>query len=92
NQIEEVPDFEADSPSWLKKESSFDHIPLIQVISELERQYNLKINVKDINTNSLFTGTFTHTNEKTALDAITIPLQISYKIEGKTVIFYKNAN
>ncbi|WPR70828.1 FecR domain-containing protein [Flavobacterium sp. NG2] len=92
NQIENVADFEANAPSWLQKESSFDRIPLIQVINELERQYGLKINTKDINTDSLFTGTFTHTNEKTALDAITIPLQIRYKIEGKTVIFYKNAN
>lgn len=92
NQIENATDFEADGPSWLKKESSFDRIPLTQVISELERQYDFTVNAKAIDTTVLFTGTFTHSNQKIALDAITIPLQISYKIEGKTVIFYKNAN
>ncbi|WP_418263013.1 FecR family protein [Flavobacterium faecale] len=91
DQIETVADFVAQSPSWLQQESSFENIPLSQVISELERQYDLKINTKDINTSVLFTGTFTHKNEKVALDAITIPLQIHYKIEGKTVIFYNHA-
>ncbi|WP_366183544.1 FecR family protein [Flavobacterium ovatum] len=92
NQIENIPDFNANTPSWLQQESSFENIPLVQVISELERQYILKIKTDGIDTAVLFTGTFTHKNEKVALDAITIPLQISYKIEGKTVIFYKNGN
>ncbi|WP_220761932.1 FecR family protein [Flavobacterium sp. UMI-01] len=92
NQIENVADFTVSSPSWLQQESSFESIPLSQVISELKRQYDLKITTKDIDTSVLFTGTFTHKNTTIALEAITIPLQIRYKIEGKTVIFYKHAN
>jgi ferric-dicitrate binding protein FerR (iron transport regulator) len=92
NQIEKVSDFNAESPSWLQQESSFESIPLIQVISELERQYGLKIKIDGIDATVLFTGSFTHKNEKVALDAITIPLQIRYKTEGKTVIFYDHAN
>jgi transmembrane sensor len=88
NNIEDVPDFVAQNPSWMQQESSFDRIPLNQVIAELERQYDLKIKTEGIDTSKLFTGSFTHKNEKIALAAITIPLKLSYKLEGKTVIFY----
>lgn len=88
NQIENVPDSNAENPSWIQQESSFDRIPLDQVIAELERQYDLKITVKGVDLTKLFTGSFTHNDKKIALEAITIPLKLSYKIEGKTVIFY----
>ncbi|UQD57134.1 FecR family protein [Flavobacterium sp. K5-23] len=88
NTIEDVPDFNAQNPSWMQKESSFDRIPLDQVIAELERQYDIKIKIEGVDTSKLFTGSFTHSNKKIALEAITIPLKLSYKLEGKTVIFY----
>lgn len=88
NTIEEVPDFNAQNPSWMQQESSFDRIPLDQVIAELERQYDIKIKTEGVDTSKLFTGSFTHKNQKIALEAITIPLKLSYKIEGKTIVFY----
>ena len=86
--IENVEDFNAQNPSWIQQESSFNNIPLDQVIAELERQYDLKIKVKGVDTSKLFTGSFTHTDKEIALQAVTIPLKLSYKIEGKTIIFY----
>ncbi|MFV5687871.1 FecR family protein [Flavobacterium sp. ZT3R25] len=86
--IENVEDFNAQNPSWIQQESSFKKIPLNQVISELERQYDIKIKVEGVDTSKLFTGSFTHTNKEIALQAVTIPLQLSYRIQGKTVIFY----
>ena len=86
--IENVEDFNAQNPSWIQQESSFNKIPLDQVIAELERQYDIKIKVKDVDTSKLFTGSFTHTNKEIALQAVTIPLKLSYKIQGKTIIFY----
>lgn len=88
NTIEDVPDFNAQNPSWMQQESSFDRIPLDQVIAELERQYDLKIKTEGVDTSKLFTGSFTHKDQKIALEAITIPLKLSYKIEGKTIVFY----
>ncbi|KDN56380.1 FecR family protein [Flavobacterium seoulense] len=90
-QIENVEDFDAQHPSWLQKESSFTRVPLHQVIAELERQYDIKIETKEIDTSKLFTGSFTHTDQKIALEAVTIPLQLSYSIKGENVIFYKYA-
>ncbi|MES2239245.1 MAG: FecR domain-containing protein [Bacteroidota bacterium] len=90
-QIENVEDFDTQNPSWMQKESTFTRVPLNQVIAELERQYDIKIKTENIDTSKLFTGSFTHTNQKIALEAVTIPLQLSYSIKGKTVIFYKYA-
>lgn len=86
--IENIEDFDAKNPSWIQQESSFNSIPLDQVIAELERQYDIKIKIEGVDTSKLFTGSFTHTSEKIALQAVTIPLQLSYRIQGKTVIFY----
>jgi ferric-dicitrate binding protein FerR (iron transport regulator) len=88
-QIEAVDDSAAENPSWMQQESSFTGIPLDQVIAELERQYDIKIKADDVDTSKLFTGSFTHNNQKIALEAVTIPLKLSYKIEGKTIVFYK---
>jgi len=76
------------NPSWIQQESSFSKIPLNQVIAELERQYDIKIKVKGVDTSKLFTGSFTHTDKEIALQAVTIPLQLSYSTEGKNIIFY----
>ncbi|MDA6070386.1 FecR family protein [Flavobacterium sp. AC] len=86
--IETVDDFVVQKPSWLLQESSFDKIPLTQVIAEMERQYNISIKVEAVDTTKLFTGSFTHTNKQIALESVTIPLQLSYKIQGNVIIFY----
>ncbi|TDE05745.1 FecR family protein [Flavobacterium sandaracinum] len=86
--IEKIADFSTKNPSWLEQESSFIKIPLNQVIAELERQYDVKIKAEGVNTSKLFTGSFTHTDKDIALQAITIPLKLSYKIKGKTILLY----
>ena len=87
--IQIVDDFNAKNPSWIQAESSFERIPLSQVIAELERQYNLSVTFNDVDDSQLFTGTFTHKDKNIALQSITIPLKLSYKIEGKNVTLYK---
>ena len=87
-EVQDVPDSSIENPSWMQDESSFIGIPLNQVIAELERQYDIKIKAEGVDTTKLFTGSFTHSNQKIALEAVTIPLKLSYKIEGKTIIFY----
>ena len=87
--IIDVDEFNTLTPSWLQSESSFVEVPLAQVIEELERQYNIEIIIKDIDTTQLFTGTFTHTDKNIALQSVTIPLKLSYEIQKQTVTFYK---
>ncbi|NND79334.1 MAG: DUF4974 domain-containing protein [Maribacter sp.] len=70
------------NPQWTKNVSSFDRIPLSEVISELERQYNVEVAVDKIKTERLFTGGFVHDNIENALKSITEPLDLGYNIEA----------
>ncbi|TVZ57603.1 FecR family protein [Flavobacteriaceae bacterium MAR_2010_105] len=87
--IEHLKDVSSLNPPWMQSESSFNRVPLAQVIDELERQYDINIQIDGIDTNQLYTGTFTHDNKATALESVTIPLKLSYKLDGKNVIFYQ---
>ena len=78
------------APSWLNNESSFVSVTLDQVLSELERQYDIQVHRNEIDTLKLFTGTFPNNNIKLALQAITIPFNLEFEItDEKTVIISK---
>lgn len=87
-EIVAVKDFNSETPSWLSEESTFDNVPLWQVINELEVQYDITISAENVNVSELFTGSFTHKDKNIALQSVTIPLKLSYKINGKNVAFY----
>ncbi|RDY60732.1 FecR family protein [Flagellimonas nanhaiensis] len=75
-------------PTWMNNESSFESIPLGYVLSELERQYNINVKTENVNTDLLFTGTFSNTDLNMALKSISTPSKIRYKKEGDNVLFY----
>ena len=87
-EINKVKDFNKLSPSWISSESSFTEVPLAQVIKELERQYQIKILTNNVDTSQLFTGTFTHNDKNLALQSVTVPLKLSYKIDKNNITFY----
>lgn len=86
--IVKIKDFNIKNPAWLAQESTFENVPLWQVIDELEIQYDMTITAKSIDTSKLFSGSFTHTDQNIALKSVTIPLNISYRIIDKQVEFY----
>lgn len=75
-------------PSWLNKESTFRSIPLHYVLKELQRQFNIKVTTQNINTDQLYTGTFSNDNLALALKSISVPLQLNFTLEGSNVLFY----
>ena len=75
-------------PSWVNNESSFKSIPLSYVFDELSRQHNITVAAEGIDTNQLYTGTFSNTDVDLALKSISIPSRIKFKFEGKNVLFY----
>lgn len=75
-------------PSWMDNESSFKSTPLKYVLDEFERQYNITVKTQDIDLNQLFSGTFSNTNAELALESISVPSQIQFKLEGNKVLFY----
>jgi len=75
-------------PSWLNDESSFKSVPLKYVLDEFERQHAIIVETQNIDTNQLFTGTFSNTDSDLALKSISMPSQIKFKLEGTKVLFY----
>ncbi len=75
-------------PTWILSKSSFESVPLSEVISEFERQYDVKIST-DYNTDVLFTGAFVHNNKQVALKSITIPFNLEYTIVNKNITLLK---
>jgi ferric-dicitrate binding protein FerR (iron transport regulator) len=75
-------------PTWMNNESNFERIPLQYVFNELERQYNIKVKTENVDTNLLFTGTFSNTDLDMALKSISAPSHINYTVEGDNVLFY----
>jgi ferric-dicitrate binding protein FerR (iron transport regulator) len=76
-------------PQWLDNISSFETVPFKEVIAELERQYDLKIELQNTSQNPIFTGGFVHDNLDSALMSITQPLNLTYKIVSpKQVVIY----
>ena len=73
-------------PVWLHGESSFKSVPLSIVFAELERQYNISIETKNVKTDLLFSGSFTNKNLDIALESITIPANLYYTIEENKVL------
>jgi transmembrane sensor len=73
-------------PAWIENRSAFKSVPFIEVLHELERQYNVKVEYDTSLNNTLVTTNFTHKNLDTALQAITIPLKLSYLIDGNSVM------
>ncbi|WP_281990265.1 FecR family protein [Aquimarina aggregata] len=77
-------------PDWLNGTSSFDQVPISEVIQELQRQYNVKINTQDIDLNRLFTGFFGHDDLKKALKTSFEPMNIRYTFKNKKTIELQN--
>ena len=80
--------FDVDEKSWLQKESNFKSTALGFVLSEIENQFDYKIETKNVDLDILYSGGFTHTDINIALQSITIPLQLSYKINGNKITIF----
>ena len=75
-----------DQPEWINNKSSFESVPLYEVLNELERQYDISIKTERIETDLLFTGGFIHNDLEQALQSITVPLDLSYKKDHQNKI------
>ncbi len=74
------------SPQWIKNKSSFNAVPFNDVVAELERQYDIKVELKNVLTARLFTGIFTHDDLEGALKSITLPMSLTYEISSSNQV------
>lgn len=81
--------FSNSQPWWTSNQSLFLKIPYELVLDEYQRIFNVEIETKNIDTNYHFTGEFSHSDKKLALNTITRPLNLSYEwVNYKKVIIY----
>lgn len=82
----------SDYAVWTQGELRFVNQPLMQILTVMERKYNVHIKISpDIKSSDLFTMKFKQ--HETVEDAIHIFTQlagnINYKIEGKDILLFK---
>lgn len=68
-------------PSWTDNRSVFNSARIQDVISEMERQYDINIELRLSNNERTFSGGFTHDNLEEALQQFTIPLNLNFTIQ-----------
>lgn len=82
----EIETFESEEPTWMVGESSFEGVPFHHVLKALERQYDVKVVAKSIDTRQSFSGSFTHTDLDLAIRSITVPLNLQYETNDSEII------
>ncbi|WP_271765344.1 FecR family protein [Aquimarina algiphila] len=76
-------------PDWIENKSMFSSTPYSYILKEFERQYDVTIIANNIDQNKLFTGNFVHSDIQTAIQSITIPMRLKYKINDNNITLYK---
>ena len=76
-------------PTWIDNQSAFRSVPYQTIITAIEQIYDIDIQLKDIDPNTLFTGSFTHDDLDIALKSVTLPLELKYTIVNDSVIIAK---
>lgn len=71
---------------WINGEFYFENSSLNSVFEEIERQFNVKFEARDLNA-KFFTGSFTDRDLVEALDIVCIPMGLKYEIGHKGKIF-----
>ncbi|MEP2023863.1 MAG: FecR domain-containing protein [Reichenbachiella sp.] len=77
--------FDLEYPDWIKDHITFDNAPLKQVLDELESNFGLKVEFKNVNLARRFTGSIPKNNLNQSLQIIFPTLEITYRLEDKTL-------
>ncbi|MFZ1751423.1 MAG: FecR domain-containing protein [Saprospiraceae bacterium] len=91
NNLVYVPSDEAhpNNISWLEGVYTFENKPLSFVLGELENQFDVEVNISDELRSVPYTGYFRKADINDALYAITWPLKLQYRLDGKQVFITK---
>jgi len=73
-----------DEVAWTSGEFYFNNTPLSEVLKEIERQFNVEISYCDTG-KRFYTGYFNNKDLNDALRMVSIPMDVSYSINGKAI-------
>ena len=81
-----VQDFNPETTAtWRNGEFYFDAVALSEVIAELERQFNIKVEISADISNRFYTGFFSTQSLTEALQLVFVPMGLNSTISGSTV-------
>ncbi|MGX5857714.1 FecR family protein [Dyadobacter jiangsuensis] len=76
--------------SWLHNALRFDDIPLMQVTRELERRYNVSIQIRtETLKNQRYTGAFKNPSLNAVLGSLSIAVGFRYEVKGESISLYE---
>lgn len=76
--------------SWLNNALRFDDMPLTQVTRELERRYNVSINIRTESLqNQRYTGSFQNASLSTVLGSLSVAVGFHYEVQGQSIHFFE---
>lgn len=76
--------------SWLNNALRFDDVPLTQVARELERRYNVSIQIRDeALKNQRYTGAFKKPTLNAVLGSLSIAVDARYTVQGESISIYE---
>jgi len=67
------------TPTWILGESTYRSVPLKYVITDLEKQFKIQIEAKNIDENAMYTGSFNHKNVTLAFKSVFEAMNLNYK-------------
>ena len=81
---------ELERPSWMDNKSSFQSVPMIYVLKEIENQFGVNIESNDLVDQYSYNGTFPHDDLNIALKLVLDPIDIQYVKKGNIIVLSNN--
>ncbi|ACT94444.1 FecR domain-containing protein [Dyadobacter fermentans] len=76
--------------AWLNNALRFDDVPLAQVTRELERRYNVHIDIQtEALKNQRYTGAFKNPSLRAVLGSLSIAVGFRYEVQGESIQFFE---
>lgn len=76
--------------SWTKGEFHYENVTLVEVLEELERQYDIKIESDENIKNRKYSGYFKKKDLDESLKAVLLPMGLEYQVNGTQVQIISN--
>lgn len=73
-------------PKWILQKTKFTEAPFFEVVDELEKYYNVKVVLRNVDVGMLYTGMVDLNNLEKALETISDSLDLKYRIFDKKVV------
>ncbi|WP_019038993.1 FecR family protein [Psychroflexus tropicus] len=79
-----------DQPEWVTKTSQFKNVSLAEVIQQLEKDYQIEVDISQVSTNKSFTGTLPTDSLSLALEILSETYQIDFTVINENRIIFVN--